>query len=306
MITSFPFDKLKKITAAQNNLLAPLLSAFPLRGYEPKVVQTLADNLKKFLGDSFRFRYESLYECSYAQFLEHLPERFLVLVVSLTPLTKKIIIELDPLISLALIDKLVGGTGKMPEAARPPSPLEEGVLQFLVVKVLRELSTAIAGQDHRLRLDRVVTQSRPLHLLEEEGGTTALVTFRFRVDHQDGYLRMAFTHSFLSELDRAQPIFDPQGIGADDFYASRLKGIDHFRNLLWAEVGRVTLTTLEIASLSRGDVLLLEECYPTFDGKKLHGGVRLRLGQGTGGFLDADVETGEGALRLRLKRVVKE
>lgn len=306
MIIPFPYDKLRKFTPAQKNLVAPLLSAFPSRGYEPKVVQDVALNLKKYLGDDFRFRFESLFECSYAQFLENLPERFLVLVVSLTPLQKKIIIELDPLLSLALIDKLVGGSGKMPEAARPTTSLEEGVLQFLAVKVLKELSTHLAGQANRLRLDRVVTQSRPLNLLEEMETNTFLATFRFRIDHQDGYLRIAFTQSFLSELSRAEPVFDAEGIEASEFRASRFKGVEHFRTLLWAELGRVTLTTQEIASLSRGDVLLLEECYPAFDGKKLNGEVRLRLGQGTGGFLDAEVEPPSGSLKLRLRRVVNE
>jgi len=306
MLTPYPFDKLRKFNSAQKTLVAPLLSAFPSSGYEPKLVQDVAANLKPYLGDSFRFRYESLFDCSYAQFLENLPERFLILVVSLTPLSKKIIIEIDPLLSLALIDKLVGGAGKMPEAARPPTPLEEGVLQFLVVKVLKELSTSLSGEAHRLRLDRVITQLRPLHLLEEEGAVASLVTFRFRVDHQEGYLRIAFTHSFLSELSRAQPVFDPDGIRSDEFYAGRFKGVDHFRNLLWAEVGKVTLTAHELASLSRGDVLLLEECYPVFDGKKLQGGIRLRLGQGTGGFLDGDVEPSEGSLKVRLRSAVQE
>lgn len=307
MVHPFPFEKLRKFTGAQRNLISQILKVFPAKGYDPSLVDDLTQKLKKYFGETFWCRYESLFESSRAQFISSLPERFVVLVVSLTPLSKKIIIELDPVLSLALIDKLLGGSGKSPEMVHQLTPLQEGVLQFVAVKVLKELSQATTGSSYKLRFEKIVTSVQSLPLPEEEGDALSLLTFRFRVEKEDGYIRLALSHSFLSELAHLQEaVFNPEKTASYRYSADRGHAVEHFRTLVWAELGSVNLTTDEIGSLSRGDVLLLEEVYPRYDGKEMKGTARLHVGAGTHGFIDTSIERDGDAMGLRLNRVVSE
>lgn len=289
IIQPFPFEKLKQFSHEEARLISQLTNYFPASGLGPQFLETFSELLKKYLGSSFLIRYESIFEAPYGKFIAGLPDRFIGMAVSLTPLTKKVIIEIDSDFAFALVDRLLGGPGEAPVALHSLTPLEEGILQFLVVKFLKELSPLTKGALGQLRFDKIVRTSAELSRMGDENETMILMTFRLRLNQTDSYLRLCLPSPLLLEWEKKFPLFSARALPEDSFLESRLKSLEHFRTVVWGEVGYVSLSARELSQIQRGDIVLFDEAYPEFDGKKISGAVRLKLGEESLGGIEGKI-----------------
>lgn len=306
-ILPFPFDKLKKYTKKEADLLSMLTGYFPARGFEPLLTSRLTESFKKYLGSELIIQYESLYDAPFKQFIAGLPERFVCAAVSLTPLSRKVMIEIDPELAFALIDKILGGSGKTSLMNRPLTSLEEGILQFLVVKVLKELSTLMKGASYQLRFDKILTRTESLGLIEDKETSVVLLTFRLKFGPNDGYLRLCLPHPFLLDVfSGGEPVFDRSASDSRSFFDERSKNVESFKTIVWAEAGKVTLSASEIDNLERGDIILFDEAYPSYDKKHLSGNVRLRIGDVSNVGIDASVTEQPDTYQLKMERIIRE
>lgn len=274
IITPFPFEKLKKYTDKQAELFTHLSHLFP---FDLQGDNSVLEILKKYFGKQFIVRFESIFDAPYEKFVAGLPERFVSFVVGLTPNAKKVMIELDPDFALALVDKLLGGTGSVPQEVQPITILQEGVLKFVVVRLLKELSEKLPQSPFNFRLDKVVTQTNDLASQEDPGEWVILLTLRIKMGAVSGYVRFCFPHPLLNEL--ASTAF--QGFKDNEennVFAKKLERMEAVRLPAWAEVGQVALLNNELAELRKGDIILFDETYADFDGKNLSGNVHVRLG----------------------------
>ena len=293
----FPFERLKKVTSGEAALFNWLAGCFPARNFSSPVLFALTEAMKKYLGSSFSIRYESVFEATFGQFVAGLPEHLVIPVVSLTPFPKKVMIEFDRALALASIDRILGGQGEPSGLAQSITPLEEGVLEFLVTKILNELGRVypMAG---KLRMDRMVTAAAPLALLEEEKTSLILLTFRVHLHKTDGYVRIAIPLPLLNDISVRQGSFENAS-----FFEERMKGFGHFRTLLWAEAGNVSLSVQDLENLERGDIILFDEAYSSLEEGKLAGAARLKVGEGLSGGMEADLSRGEKGFSARLNSV---
>lgn len=291
----FPFERLKKYSSREAALFNWLASCFPARDFSSPLLSNLTAVMKKYLGSSFSIQYESVFEAPFGQFVAGLPEHLVIPVVSLTPHPKKVMIEFDRAIAMASIDRMLGGPGEPPHLSQSITPLEEGVLEFLVIKILSELGQAFSVTGSKLRMDRMVTEAASLALLEDEKTPLVLLTFRVRVNQTDGYVRLALSLPLLMEMNVEQSQTVPAA-----FFEERMKSFGHFRTVLWAEAGNVSLTVSDLENLERGDIILFDEAYATLDEGKWGGKVKLKVGEGTHGGLEASLSQGEKGFSARI------
>ncbi|MBI2339097.1 MAG: hypothetical protein HYU99_01860 [Deltaproteobacteria bacterium] len=309
-VQQFPFDKLKKCSAKEAEIFSWIARYFPAPGLAPPFVERLVHVLKRYLGEGFHLRFESVFEADYGKFIAGLADRFVCLAVSLTPLPEKVMIELDSDFSFALIDKILGGEGAVPRLSRSPTRLEEGVLQFFCVKILKELADLMKQAPFKFRFDKIAVQTQALKALSEENRPMVLLTFRAGLTGVEGYIRLALPHPvLLSMAANPSPFMDRLLTEVPNFEGDRFSVFDHFRTVLWGEVGKVTLTVAELKQIDRGDIVLFDESYSSLEENRIGGSLRLKAGDGNGGWIEARVVEGDktqsaDALKVKLERVI--
>ncbi len=296
-ITPFPFEKLKKYTDKQAELFTHLSHLLP---FELEGDNSILDVLKKYFGKQFTLRFESVFDAPYEKFIAGLPERFVAFVIGLTPSAKKVMIELDPDFALALVDKLLGGSGEVPQEFRPITSLQEGALKFVVVRILKELSDKLPQSPFSFRLDKVLSQATDLARQEDQGEWVILLTLRIKMGEVSGYIRLCFPHPLLSEL--AGPAFQNlKDFEENSVFSKKLERMEAVRIPAWAEVARVSLLNNELAELRKGDIILFDETYSDFDGKNLSGNVHLRIGDEGLGVVEGKLVASQETLKIILE-----
>lgn len=296
----YPFEQLKKYTEKDALLISRFARFFPACNLASPAVSKLGEALKKYLGPTLEIKYESIFETSYSQFIAGLPDRFVCGVVSLTPMARKAIIEFDPELTFVLIDKLLGGSGEMPKVAHPITPLEEGVIQFLLVKILNLVSDLFPDSHRQFRLDQIISKSSSLALIDEERSPVVLLTMRVKIEKADAYLRICLPLSLLSEMMSLDEAGSEEGAY---FFDARLKNFEHLRTVLWAEAGRVSLSSGDVGALERGDIVVFDESYPSLDRKTLSGSLKLRVGEGEHAGIDGLIEKDGEVMKVKVERI---
>lgn len=299
IVAPYPFEKLKKYSSRDAELISRLASLFPGEGFESPLIQNMEETLKKYFGGSFRLRFESMFEADFERFLAGLPDKFVCFVVSLTVPPKKVMIEFDPDFSFAVIDHLLGGSGETPTYLRSITSLEEGILQFVCVRILKEFASLMNQANTQLKLDKILTKADSVAHQEKGGEPVVLLTFRVRINKTEGYVRLCLPHPALFDLISGFKLLKEET-------SRRFNDFNHFRMIVWGEVGKVRLTAGEVRQIRRGDIVLLDESYADFDGKKISGSLKIRMGEGTAGGIEGKlVESGE-RYRVKLEHVFNE
>lgn len=304
-ITSYPFEKLKRYSREDARLIGSLAQLFPSRNFETPLVAKLAPLFKKYVGQSLEISYESLFESSYEQFVGNLAEHFVCFGVSLTPHVKPVIIEADSDLIFSIIDRTLGGDGASKLAKRALTPLEEGLLQFLVIECLQEVALLFENTEASLKWRHYYANTKILGRLEKPEARTILLTFRVRLGSEVGYVRLCFFEDFLKQVMASQ-VGDFAALASNQqkFLALRWQSLEHLRTVLWAEVGKVSLTTGEWAQLEKGDIVMFDEASPRLDNHgQLSGDIFLRCGDGESGGLMATLEVKDQNYMAKIRGV---
>lgn len=304
-IKAFPYETLTRYSQQEANLLTLVCRFFPLNDEESPFSEKISTTLKKIFGDGFSMNYGSIFVETIQTYLEKTNPPFVGWVVSLTPLSKKVMIELDSHLSFTLIDKLLGGSSSFEASRRGFTKLEEGVLEFLLTKLLKE---SLPSMNKALNpcFEQVITHAEQLKIFFQSSESMVFVTFQATFRDTHGFCRVGFPASLISDFQRISEGLQKDSRHEQDLLRRKLKKMEHIRSVLWAEMGRVNVHPAELGNLEVGDIILLDDAYPEFDGKKISGEVRLHLGEGNhGGFLSKMV-SGEGALRVKVESVFNE
>jgi type III secretion system YscQ/HrcQ family protein len=205
-------------------------------------------------------------------------------------------VEMDAAFAAALADRVLGGNGVLPDSLRPLSPLEQPVIEFLWLSVLRELNTRLSAA--LFRLESVAAEPpRWLARAREEGEVPAgpppaaggptprgvLADTRLGVATTSGLARCGVTFEALAALDaarnplreRASPLAAraPQLAAIVPEVALRLV------------LGETEVGAGELVRLEAGDVLLVEQWSARWQDGEFTGRLRLRVGDGPGPFI---------------------
>lgn len=305
MIKSFKF-RLKKVSGREQELLSALYSYLPATGARSGVMRGIRAAMSRHVGKEISLRLEAVHQEKFSAYLSKLSGTGTLAVIGMDPLNKKAILDIDPLLAVMFVERLLGGEPGESLKIRELSETEQGVLQYLMLQILSNIYRT-CGQDARVhfRFDRFSSGRRDLQDLADAGDGVAVLVFRIKVGRHGGFVRLAFPDPFVEE---AFLNVESRGEIRAEELNFRIKSLNRFsyvRVPLWAEAGSSTLLPSELSGIEEGDIILLEQSDLRISDQGPYGSVTMRLGDGNAGGLEAELSREGDVLHCTVRGVRK-
>ena len=291
--------RLEKVSEEQNQIVDGLLEFLPATGARDHFQLAIRKALHQYIPD-IRYYLEKIEFVNAHDLISNLPPICTLGVLGLEPFSSKSFVEIDPVLSSLVIDKLLGGAGEGLTELRTLTESEQGVIEFLLLKLLSQIHKLCGDQAKlHLRLDQMVLESAKLrHLVKDD---TPLVVLKIHVAllNHAGFVNIYLPspwvlEGFLKEISEEKKSFEHQEMK---------ENLKHFENLpitLWSELGETVVSHSDLKQLEAGDVLLFDETGIVKRADGWRGEVKIFTGSGGSGGITAlwdGFETG-GLCRL--------
>ena len=301
-IRPFDFSKLKKLSHQFLNINRALLEQYPqLSEWDelgPDFIKKYGAELKLKL----KCRFMGMEEATQGKFLDSLSSPCIGMVLQSEPQEGRILAELDYSLGRMLVDKVLGGKGEPPQELLPLSSMEEGVLEFLVLKAFHQIKVGsnFLGPT-TLRLQKIVSESKLMADPEKSGELGLVFKFFLGLGEKGGYFKVYFPHPLVEGLLlREDVLAGVVAAEAGSGWEQRLDRASHVRASIWSEVGRVNLQPEDISQLELEDVILFDETMASMGGHGVAGKTILRIGDNPPDGLLAEVIDSEGKLVVKV------
>lgn len=298
-VRPFDFSKLPKLSSRHLLINARLMGLFPQFSQSSEIAPTFLEPLSRDLGVPLSLQFSGFTESSLSEFIATLPQPVIAVVFRLMPTEQRMILEVDDSLARLLVERLLGGQIDYPTERSAFSPVEEGVFEFLLLKVLSRLKDTPGMEGpSALRIARLVHEPKLLAESSVAGEMGCVMKFYLGVSEgRGGYLRMYFPHPLVEGLF-------PHGsadveLSADDL-AKGIERVGHIKTALWAEVGRVHLMSSELAQLEKDDVILFDEALAIKGPHGVTGKAVLRVGDAPEDGYLAELIDSEGKVVVKL------
>ena len=283
-----------KVSREELRLLDAVHSYLPATGAHEGLFDGMRRAIADEIGESLSIRLESVVQEGFSRFAAKIPKHPLVAVVGLAPLGERLLCEIDSTLAMIAVERMLGGKAKSMPEARSLSDTEQGVMQYLLARVLAEVHDSCGGAERmHFRLERLALAAEEVTGLIPEGASCAVLAFRVALGRHAGFVRLIFPEPFVvqSLMDVAAP--GEERLEEQELLRERLGRYGYVRTLLWAEAGRTTVLPTDLAQLEEGDVILLDGGDLALSGG-FAGRVVLRVGSGLESGLDAEISLKAG------------
>ncbi|MGI9256823.1 MAG: flagellar motor switch protein FliM [Salinispira sp.] len=203
----------------------------------------------------------SVDQLTYEEFVRSIPNPATMAVINMDPLKGSGILEIDPSITFAIIDRLFGGQGEEIKVARDLTDIETTVMEGIIVRILGNMREAWNQVvDLRPRLSQIETNPQFAQIVPPTE-MVILVTLETKVGEVDGMMNFCIPYLTI------EPIISK--LSAQYWYSAVRRGTttENMRILrerlatinvdIVAEIGRTNLSVREVLSLHSGDVVRL-------------------------------------------------
>lgn len=301
-VKPFDFAKLPKFSSRALSIGQGLLQRYPQLSQGDALRNALLEPLEKELSVSTQLVYQGMEELTLSEFLSNLASPCLAVLLRSTAPGQKIILEIDYDLGCGLVGMVMGEGGRQPSHIRSLSPIEEGVLEYLLVKSLSQVKpgTGTFGPV-AFKVARIVNDARMLLDCGPSDEAGCLFQFHLSLGEVNGAIRAFLPHPLVEGCFlRDDVVSGPMPPGDDETLERRLERVSHIKTTLWSEIGRVTLSALEKSQLEKGDVILFDETLASKGPQGITGKALLRVGEiPTEGLLAEIIDT-EGRMTLKV------
>jgi len=205
----------------------------------------------------------SVDQLTYEEFTRSIPSPTTMGIVNMDPLKGNAVMELDPSITFAIIDRLFGGKGEALKTNRELTDIELSVIEGILVRVLGNLRESWANViDLRPRLGNIETNPQFAQVVPPNS-MVVLTTFDTKVGDVEGMMNFCIPYITI------EPIISK--LSAQYWYSSIRKGVSTENlSLLKEQLGEVEVEVIaklgetelsfgEIAAIREGDIIRLDE-----------------------------------------------
>jgi len=243
--TKFAKDHLKTLQIIHENY-ARLVTNF-LSGYLRTLVQVDFVNIEAF---------------SYFEFSNSIANPVILAIIDFTPLTGSIILELDPKIAYALIDRILGGKGSTIERVRGFTEVELAIIERIVIQILNLMREPWENvMTIRPRLEKIETNAQFAQIISANE-IVALVTLSARVGDVEGQINVCIPHMVVEPIVSKLSTKSWFGTIEKEITKETKDSIEiRIQNTkvpVIAVLGRTTITVNEFIDLQPGDVISLD------------------------------------------------
>jgi flagellar motor switch protein FliM len=304
-VRPFQFTGLPKLTRAQAALQASLLGYVHREGENPTLVEGLSQLTDKYLKSPCKLSKPELKTLARKELPALLPEVGCFVVVAAAPSEHKILVDLDLNLAAFAVERLLGGTGSSDRVQRPLTDIEEGVLSFIVLKILAHLSQSLSnGRALAFTLDRFVGKQSDVQEIIDTETEYQMLGLRVTVGKLVGYARVLVPASLI---ERGFGTPAPQSGGGDHGYMrSVLASLGEQRIVGRVEAATLDLSPEDIAGLEAGDIVILEHHQLEKTDEGLSGLVFIKIGAGKNGGVRAKLIAGDPARAEVVEIVIQE
>ncbi len=197
----------------------------------------------------------------YSDFSNSVSAPVIIAIVDFAPLSGSIILEIEPNISFALVDRILGGKGYSVERIREFTEIELAILERIIIQMLNLMREPWENVlPIRPRLDKIETNAQFAQIVAQNE-TVALITFNARIGDMDGMINICIPHMvvepIVSKLSTKFWFSNIEKEATPEMKASLEQKVKTTPVPVKAILGETIITVNEFIDLQVGDVLPL-------------------------------------------------
>ena len=205
----------------------------------------------------------SVDQLTYEEFVRSLPNPSVITIFQMRPLKGNAILELNPNIVLAIIDRLFGGPGLPPPKPRSLTDIEEAIVRRLLGKMLESFQDAWKQVvTIEPRLDTIETNPQFAQIVPPND-MVALITLQAKIGQAEGFINICIPYLVLEPImsKLTTTFWVASSMSQQSSPESMLllqRRLERTRVPLIVNLGQVAITVQELLGLVPGDVLQLD------------------------------------------------
>lgn len=204
----------------------------------------------------------SVDQLTYEEFIRSLPNPSVISVLEMKPLKGNAILEINPNIIFAIIDRLFGGSGEVAAKPRPLTDIEENIVRRVLGKTLESLSEAWR-QVVPLEPEMEALETNPqFSQIVPPNDMVVLITLQAKLGQGEGFINLCIPYLVLepimSKLSTTYWVAGKTMASSSENIQHLQRRVEKIRVPIIAELGKTTVSLREMLDLRQGDVLQLE------------------------------------------------
>jgi flagellar motor switch protein FliM len=236
----------------------------------------------------------SVDQLAYEEFVNSLVQPTVIGILEMHPFNGNALIEINPNLVFAIIDRMLGGKGEFSGKTRELTDIEKTVTERVLMRMLELLeeswSTVV---DVRFRFESM--ESNPFFVqICPPRDMVLLVIVKLKVGEVEGMISLCIPY-FLMEpivdkLSSQQWFVSTSRKGDESVRGNLVRTLDHVKVPVALELGHTILSVADVYELSPGDVIKLDEPLDSEIDIRVGNYVRFKAKPGTvDGHLAAEV-----------------
>ncbi|EAX48656.1 flagellar motor switch protein FliM [Thermosinus carboxydivorans Nor1] len=211
----------------------------------------------------------SVDQLTYEEFIRSLPNPSVISIFQMPPLKGNVILELNPNIVFAVIDRLFGGTGVAPVKPRPLTDIEEAIIRRVLAKMLEGFQEAwkqvVAVEP---RIGAIETNPQFAQIVPPSD-MVVIITLQAKIGQAEGLINVCIPYLVLEPIMSKLTTTFWVALGTtkqvtQENITTLQRKLQRTSVPVIVELGRATVTVQDLLDLAVGDVLQLES---RFDGE---------------------------------------
>jgi flagellar motor switch protein FliM len=293
----FRFSNLEKVSKRHAQLIRNLEWMLPNVRTTGEVSSSVRKRLQEMLEEPVSLQAEYVHVVPLPKLRRYIGEPTFLAVLTPQPNKTRGLLEIELGLAHQAIDLLLGGAGEA-VALRPLTDIEEGVMTYLIIEMLKALAPSLDPSLPKLRIEGVVRGFEDAASLMSEDESLAVVQLRAVIGQHSGYVRLSIPETVLAAANPPADAEVRKARRVADAVAHRA-WLKNVRVALRAEIGQVVISAGDLAQLRERDVVLVDalSCRPD---QGTGGTAKLRLGRGQAGHIDGEVVVEDGRFKVKL------
>jgi flagellar motor switch protein FliM len=198
----------------------------------------------------------------YGDFSNSVANPVIMAIIDFAPLSGSIILEMEPNIAYALVDRILGGIGSALERVREFTEIELAIIERIIIQILNLMREPWENVlSIRPRLDKIETNAQFAQIIAQNE-TIALVTLSARVGDVDGMINICIPHMVIepivSKLSTRLWFSNIQKEATPEMKKSIESRVQSVKVPVRAILGKTSILVNEFLELQPGDVLPLD------------------------------------------------
>ncbi|UHA73929.1 flagellar motor switch protein FliM [Paenibacillus sp. 481] len=210
----------------------------------------------------------------YDEFIRSIPKMTILNIFEAEPLKGRMVLEVNPNVAFAMLDRLLGGVGTTPTKINALTEIETTVMERIFSRAFDSLQEAWKNVlDIRPRLEALETNPQFMQIVSPNE-TIALISLSTKIGDTTGMINLCIPHVVIEPIMPKLSVhswFVSEKKTREPIEIEKLRQrVSKAKLLISAELGSSSITVNEMLQLSVGDVIALN--------KSVDEGLDIRIG----------------------------